>query len=68
MQRKVPSYTVVDLSVGYDLGEASDTLSGATANLLVNNLFDEEYYTCYDRSNCWFGAEQSVELSVNYEF
>ncbi|MFI3274709.1 TonB-dependent siderophore receptor [Vibrio sp.] len=67
-QGKVPSYTVVDLSVGYDLGEASDTLAGATANLLVNNLFNEEYYTCYDQSNCWFGAEQSVELSVNYEF
>ncbi|CAH1572543.1 TonB-dependent siderophore receptor [Vibrio owensii] len=67
-QGKVPSYTVVDLSVGYDLGEASDTLSGATANLLVNNLFNEEYYTCYDQSNCWFGAEQSIELSVNYEF
>ncbi|PML48222.1 ligand-gated channel protein [Vibrio lentus] len=67
-QGKVPSYTVVDLSLGYDLGEASDTLSGATANLMVNNLFNEEYYTCYDQSNCWFGAEQSVELSVNYEF
>ncbi|MCB5360197.1 TonB-dependent siderophore receptor [Vibrio lentus] len=67
-QGKVPSYTIVDLSVGYDLGEASDTLSGATANLLVNNLFNEEYYTCYNQSNCWFGAEQSVELSVNYEF
>ena len=67
-QGKVPSYTVVDLSLGYDLGEASDTLSGATANLMVNNLFNEEYYTCYDQSNCWFGAEQSVELSVNYQF
>ncbi|MEZ8716828.1 TonB-dependent siderophore receptor [Vibrio splendidus] len=67
-QGKVPSYTVVDISVGYDLGEASETLSGATANLLVNNLFNEEYYTCYDQSNCWFGAEQSAELSVNYEF
>ncbi|ROO72932.1 iron complex outermembrane receptor protein [Vibrio crassostreae] len=67
-QGKVPPYTVVDLSLGYDLGEVSDTLSGATANLMVNNLFNEEYYTCYDQSNCWFGAEQSVELSVNYEF
>ncbi|CAK1840268.1 TonB-dependent siderophore receptor [Vibrio crassostreae] len=67
-QGKVPSYTVVDLSLGYDLGEVSDTLSGATANLMVNNLFNEEYYTCYDQSNCWFGAEQSVELSVNYQF
>ncbi|ROQ79568.1 TonB-dependent siderophore receptor [Vibrio crassostreae] len=67
-QGKVQPYTVVDLSLGYDLGEVSDTLSGATANLMVNNLFNEEYYTCYDQSNCWFGAEQSVELSVNYEF
>ncbi|WP_102291972.1 TonB-dependent siderophore receptor [Vibrio cyclitrophicus] len=67
-QGKVPAYTVVDLSVGYDLGAASDTLSGATANLAVNNIFNEEYYACYDQSNCWFGAEQSVELSVNYEF
>ncbi|MEZ8833269.1 TonB-dependent siderophore receptor [Vibrio cyclitrophicus] len=67
-QGKVPAYTVVDLSVGYDLGAASDTLLGATANLAVNNIFNEEYYACYDQSNCWFGAEQSVELSVNYEF
>ncbi|WP_391087504.1 TonB-dependent siderophore receptor [Vibrio sp. NH-UV-68] len=67
-QGKVPAYTVVDLSVGYDLGAASDALAGATANLLVNNLFNEEYYTCYDQSNCWFGTEQSVELNVNYEF
>ncbi len=67
-QGKVPSYTVVDASIGYDLGSASDSLSGATANLVVTNLFNEEYYTCYDQSNCWFGAEQSVELNVNYEF
>lgn len=67
-QGKVPSYTVVDLSVGYDLGYASDSLAGAQANLIVNNLFDKEYYTCYDQTNCWFGAEQSVELNVNYEF
>ncbi|MEZ9058533.1 TonB-dependent siderophore receptor [Vibrio pelagius] len=67
-QGMVPSYTVVDLSIGYDLGMMSDSLSGASANFLVNNLFNEEYYTCYDNSNCWFGEEQSVELSVNYEF
>ncbi|KAB0465422.1 TonB-dependent siderophore receptor [Vibrio kanaloae] len=67
-QGKVPSYTVVDLSIGYDLGAASETLLGATANLAVNNIFNEEYYACYDQSNCWFGAEQSVEISVNYEF
>ncbi|MCZ8486652.1 hypothetical protein O9993_19085 [Vibrio lentus] len=51
---------MVDLSAGYDLGEASDTLSGATANLLVNNLFNEEYYTCYNQSNCWFAGAGAV--------
>ncbi|MDR9829002.1 TonB-dependent siderophore receptor [Vibrio sp. FNV 38] len=67
-QGKVPSYTVVDLSVGYDLGYLSESMSGATANLVVNNLFDEEYYTCYDQSNCWYGAEQSFEININYNF
>ena len=67
-QGKVPSYTAVDMSVGYDLGNASESLTGATANLIVNNVFDKEYYSCYDKYNCWFGAEQSVEVNVKYEF
>ncbi|WP_099608217.1 TonB-dependent siderophore receptor [Vibrio coralliilyticus] len=67
-QGKVPSYTAVDMSVGYDLGNATESLTGATANLIVNNVFDKEYYSCYDKYNCWFGAEQSVEVNVKYEF
>ncbi len=67
-QGKVPSYTIVDLSVGYDLGEISDSMTGASANLIANNLFDEESYTCYDNANCWYGAERSVELNVKYQF
>lgn len=65
---KVPSYTIADLSLGYDLGTVSESLTGANANLIVNNLFNEEYYTCYDSNNCWYGAEQSVEVNVKYEF
>ena len=64
---KVPAYTVVDMSLGYDLGFLSESLSGASANLMINNLFNEEYYTCYNSSNCWYGAERSVELHVKYE-
>ncbi len=67
-QGKVPSYTVADLSLGYDLGSASDSLNGAQVNLVVNNLFNEQYYSCYNQTNCWFGAEQTVELNVNYGF
>lgn len=67
-QGKVPSYTVYDVSLGYELGNASESLSGATANLIVNNLFDEEYATCYDKVNCWYGAERSIEVNVKYDF
>ncbi|MGX9415716.1 TonB-dependent siderophore receptor [Vibrio sp. WJH972] len=66
--QKVPSYSLVDLSLGYDLGNASESLSGAQANLVVSNLFDEEYYTCYSQAYCWYGAEQSIEFNVKYEF
>ena len=64
---EVPSYALIDLSLGYDLGYANDTLKGATVNLIANNLFDKEYYSCYDNDNCWYGAERSVELNVSYQ-
>ncbi|MFG0770491.1 TonB-dependent siderophore receptor [Vibrio plantisponsor] len=67
-QGKVPSYIVADLSLGYDLSEISDSLAGASADLISSNLFDEEYYTCYDKTNCWYGAERTIELKLNYEF
>ena len=67
-QGMVPSYTIVDMSLGYDLGYMSNSLSGATANLIVNNLFDTESYTCYDQANCWYGMERTVEFNVNYNF
>ncbi|WP_165311772.1 TonB-dependent siderophore receptor [Vibrio ziniensis] len=67
-QGKVPSYIVADLSLGYDLSEISDSLAGASADIISSNLFDEEYYTCYDKTNCWYGAERTIELKLNYEF
>lgn len=67
-QGMVPSSTTVDMSVGYDLSYLSPSMIGASANLIVNNLLDEESYTCYDQSNCWYGAERTVELNVNYNF
>ncbi len=65
---KVSDYTVTDLSLGYQLGSLSESLEGAKADFIVSNLFDDEYYTCYDSANCWYGAERTVELKVNYEF
>ncbi|MBR9728801.1 TonB-dependent siderophore receptor [Shewanella intestini] len=65
---KVSAYTLADLSVGYDLGEFDTSLLGASINLAANNLFNKDYYTCYDTANCWYGAERTVKLSVNYQF
>ncbi len=67
-QGMVPDYTIVDLSVGYELGNVSSSLDGATANVIVSNLFDTDSYACYDQDNCWNNADRSVELKVNYSF
>ena len=64
----VPSYVITDLSLGYDLGELNPSLSNASANLVVNNVFDEQSYTCYDEINCWYGAERSLEFNVDIKF
>ncbi|WP_353385953.1 TonB-dependent siderophore receptor [Halopseudomonas sabulinigri] len=64
----VPSATLVDASIGYDLSGLSSAMDGASVKLTANNLFDERYYSCYDGLNCWFGAERSVQASVRYDF
>lgn len=64
----VPSYTVVDLSMGYDLSNLTDGLQGAAVNLSVNNLFDKDTFACYDSANCWYGEERTVELKFDYNF
>ncbi|WP_417881045.1 TonB-dependent siderophore receptor [Vibrio sp.] len=64
----VPDYTVVDLSLGYDLAYLTNSLQGAAVNLSVTNLFDEDTYTCYDSANCWYGEERTVEFKFDYKF
>lgn len=65
---KVPDYTLVDVSVGYDLGELDHSMSGSSVNISANNVFDEDNFTCYDSANCWYGQERTVEVSFNYSF
>ncbi|KJZ15454.1 ligand-gated channel protein [Marinomonas sp. S3726] len=64
----VPSATLVDLSMAYDLENTSASLAGASVRLSVSNALNETYYSCYDASNCWFGDERAFELSGRYEF
>ncbi|MFM2595108.1 TonB-dependent siderophore receptor [Vibrio harveyi] len=65
---QVPDSTLVDLAASYDLSAASQSLDGASVTLSASNIFDEEYYSCYDKNNCWFGAERSIEAKLEYKF
>ncbi len=64
----MPSYTLVDVSVGYDLAQLSPSWKGASIQLAISNLLDETYFSCYSTTNCWFGADRSFELTGRYEF
>ncbi|ETI59781.1 TonB-dependent siderophore receptor [Marinomonas profundimaris] len=64
----VPSYTLLDLSIGYDLAMLSSKWQGASVKLAVSNALNETYYSCYDASNCWFGDERSIDVSARYDF
>lgn len=57
----VNDYTVYDVAVSRDFGPTNVRVS-------ASNITGEEYYSCYDSNNCWFGAERSVELAMTYEF
>ena len=65
---QVPDYTLVDMSVAYDLSYLSDSLDGSSISVVASNLFGTEYYSCYDTNNCWFGAERSITANVKFNF
>jgi iron complex outermembrane receptor protein len=63
----LPSYTLVDMAVGYDFSKLG--LKGFSAQLNVNNLTDEDYVaTCNSLYYCYYGAERSIVGSVSWKF
>ncbi len=63
----LPSYTLVDMALHYDLGRMG--LGDAYVQLNVNNLFDKEYVaSCNSLEFCYFGAERSIKASFGYTF
>lgn len=64
---ELPSYMLVDATLGYDLGRVG--LDGMSARLNVTNLTDKEYVaSCNSLEFCYFGAERGVLASVGYAF
>ena len=63
----LPSYTLIDMAVGYDLSKVG--INGLSAQVNVNNLTDKSYVAaCNSLSYCYFGAERSIVGSVSWKF
>lgn len=66
---KVPTYTLVDASLGYDFGRMNSRLAGLDFQLDIRNLFNKAYIaSCAGTNWCYFGAERSIMGTLRYQF
>ena len=64
---RIPSYTLFDASVAYDLSQLGASGLGLRVNL--NNLTDETYVAaCNSLSQCYYGDERNVMATLTYDF
>ena len=64
---KVPAYTLLHASVGYDLGKVG--LKGMDVRVNANNLTNETYVaSCASLNFCYLGEERDVSAAVSYQF
>lgn len=64
----VPSYTLFDAAIRYDLSGVDDSLGGLKLALNVNNLFDKEYYVSCSSTSCNEGYGRTVIGTVSYRW
>ena len=63
----VPSYTLYDASLSYDLSQVG--LKGTEVRLNANNLTNESYVaSCGNLNYCYYGAERNVTATISREF
>lgn len=66
---EIPSYTLFDASIAYDLGKASSSLTGASVRLSATNLADKRYVaSASGGTSSWYGSGRHVNLSLNYQW
>lgn len=66
---KVPSFTLVDATVSYDLGALSSKLQGAEVTVNGKNLFNKEYVaSCYYGEWCAYGYQRTVTAGLRYRW
>ncbi|OZI30653.1 hypothetical protein CAL29_21900 [Bordetella genomosp. 10] len=65
---KVPSFTLVDAAIRYDLGRMNPTLKGASVALNVQNLFDRDNYIQACVNGCYYGLRRTVVATLKYRW
>jgi len=64
---RIPSYTLYDAMLGYDLSRVG--LDGLSAQLNLNNLTDEKYVAaCNSLNQCYYGESRNVMATLTYDF
>ena len=62
---QVPSYTLYDGSIEYDLSHFGRAFDDTRIVVSGSNLADNTHVAgCYSTSWCWFGAERTVQVSL----
>lgn len=65
---RVPSYTLADLGIQYDIGRVVPRLDGLLLSVNVSNLFDKVYATCTDLTYCTYGQGRLVLAGLKFRW
>ncbi|MBZ6378264.1 TonB-dependent receptor [Pacificimonas flava] len=62
------SYVITDVYLGVRGEGISEVLTGISADLVVNNLFDEDYLGGISGNGAWIGAPRTVVFTLSMDF
>ncbi|CAM3098046.1 TonB-dependent siderophore receptor [Methylobacterium mesophilicum] len=66
---RIPSYTLFDATLRYDLARLDPAWAGATLAINATNLFDKVYVgTCDTLGSCYYGNPRTVLASLSYRW
>ena len=64
----IPSYTIADAVLSYDLGGLSNSLHGLELSANVRNLFDKKYVSRCNDFSCWRGVARTATVNLRYRW
>nr|WP_312989933.1 TonB-dependent receptor [Comamonas koreensis] len=66
---RVPSATLIDLALSYDLARLSRDLNGASIAINVSNLGNKQYIaSCGSQSSCFIGQDRVVTATARFRW